>query len=120
MRPIPKKMKEELAKDPFMKLCIHNNEECSGRIEWEHAWTYAGKQINEIWAIVPVCYMHHRGGKLDKDYNRYVSLLRASEEDLKKYPRKNWKQIKNKLKNKNYDTPILLRKNRKRKIKNRR
>ena len=82
-----------------MKICIHNNCDCQGRVEWEHVWLYAGKQIQEEWAIIPCCYMHHRGGKLDKDFNRYQSLLKAIKifGDLEyicnKYPKKDWKQI---------------------------
>ncbi len=98
MRPIPKKLREEIARDPFMKTCIRRNEECSGRIEWEHAFTYAGKQINEAWAIVPVCVYHHRGLGLDKEYNQYRAIIRADIEDLcKRMPNKDWRQIKNYL-----------------------
>lgn len=81
-----------------MLVCVHNNCDCEGRVEWEHSWLYAGKRINEKWAIIPCCYMHHRGGLLDKDYNRYCSLKKAFKlygdlrELFKKYPKKNWIQ----------------------------
>jgi len=97
MRPIPKKLRERLSRDPFMKVCIYNNADCSGRIEWEHAFIYSGRQINEWWAILPCCYAHHRGGFMDKDYNRYKGLSRASDEDLSKYPKADFKQMKNYL-----------------------
>lgn len=92
MRPIPLSMRKKIAEDPFMKHCIYPN--CIGYPEWEHAWIYRGKQINEPWAIVPVCMFHHRGIGLDKDFNRYHSIVRASEEDFKKYPRTDWQQLK--------------------------
>ena len=75
-----------------MKFCIHMG--CMAKPEWEHAWIYAGKQINEAWAIVPVCYHHHRGDGLDKEFNQYMALCRADLDDLcKRMPRRDWKQI---------------------------
>ena len=101
MRPIPKKLHEQIAKDSFMKTCIHENEECRGRVEWEHAFTYRGRQINEAWAIVPVCTYHHRGPGLNKEYNQYRTIIRADIDDLcKRMPNKDWRQIKKYLSNK--------------------
>lgn len=56
--PIPKAMREELSEDPFMKTCVLAGE-CGGRIEWHHAFNYAGKRQNELWAILPLCHKHH-------------------------------------------------------------
>ena len=92
MRPIPPKLREEMANDPYYKVCARKNYECSGRITWEHAWIYAGKQINEYWAIIPLCWYHHLGEGLDKKENRRISLRRASHDDLLKYARKDWEQ----------------------------
>ena len=75
-----------------MKICIYYNYQCSGRVEWEHCWIYGGKQINEVWAIIGVCWYHHRGPGLDKEYNQYMSLKLATPEDLAKYPRIDWQQ----------------------------
>lgn len=107
--PIPLKLRNEMASNGTMARCVHHNSECSGRVEWEHVWVYSGKQIQAEWAIIPCCYMHHRGGKLDKDFNRYCSLLKAIEiygsldYICQKYPRKDWKQYWNYLKNKYED-----------------
>lgn len=68
-----------LARDPFMKRCIHDNEECDGRVEFEHALIYAGKQVVEWWSIVPVCTYHHRGKGLVKDFNQAVAFARAKQ-----------------------------------------
>lgn len=65
-----------LARDPFMKRCIHDNEECDGRVEFEHALIYAGKQVVEWWSIIPVCTYHHRGKGLVKDFNQAVAFGR--------------------------------------------
>ena len=93
MRPIPLKMRKQIAEDSFMENCIYDNKDCAGRVEWEHAMTYKG-QINEPWAIIPCCTYHHRGAGLDKDYNRYRALIRATDEDLEKFPRTDFKQLK--------------------------
>jgi hypothetical protein len=52
--------------------------------------TYAGRQVQEKWAIVPLCWHHHLGPGLDKKANRLIALARATEEDLAKYPRADW------------------------------
>lgn len=103
MRLIPLAMREELAALRRMKECTVKNlgfGECTKKLEWDHVWQYAGRQINEPWAILAVCSGHH----YDKPGNRLLNeaIMRASlrlttEEDLAKYPRKNWAQIKRSL-----------------------
>lgn len=98
MQPIPLKLRKQIADSGLMDICIHNNCDCQGRVEWEHSWTYGKHQIQEEWSIVPVCTYHHRGNGLDKDFNRYKSLLKAIELEgsliplIRKYPKKNWQQ----------------------------
>ena len=64
---------------------------CSGRITWEHALIYAGKQIDEPWAIVLLCERHHGvntyqdRGDLQKEKNVWVALNQATEQELKQY-----------------------------------
>jgi hypothetical protein len=103
MRPIPEKLKKQIASDPRMKFCIHQTALCRGKVEWEHAFVYAGKQINEWWAIIGVCVYHHRGQGLDKGFNKYMALKRLNgdfSELEQKYSRENWQQIWNYLSNK--------------------
>ena len=57
---IPPAIREQLAEDPYMKSCILEGEECLGRIEWNHAFTYGGKRQNELWSLLPMCNFHHR------------------------------------------------------------
>jgi hypothetical protein len=111
-KPIPKKMREDIARDRFMSRCIYKNDnapnhDCQGRIEWEHSHLFAGKRINEPWAIVPCCTNHNRGNAMDKEYNRYIALVRATIllpdglEDLKRrYPTRDWDQQFKYLRNK--------------------
>ena len=105
MRPIPKQLREDIARDPFMAFCIYEAKgegiDCEGRVEWEHVFTYSGKQINEAWSILPVCTYHHRGAGLNKEYHQYIALKRADIDDLeKRMPRKDWRQIYKYLKGK--------------------
>ena len=89
-----------------MRKEIFNDHVCLGRITLEHAFIYAGKQINEKWAIMSLCAWGHDvdqfqdGGNLDKEKNQYCCIIRATEEDLKKYPRTDWEQLKKYLFNK--------------------
>lgn len=90
-------MREEMAADPYYKICARKGNDCSGRITWEHAFKYAGGQVQEKWSIIPLCWHHHLGKGLNKRFNEYIALLRATKEDLEKYPRENWEQKKKHL-----------------------
>jgi hypothetical protein len=113
MRPIPPALKKLIESDPAMRICIYHNADCRdefgrrpARAEWEHAFIYAGKQINEWWAIIGVCWYHHRGPGLDKGFNQYKCLERMSESDLdeaeRKYPGTKWRSIRERLRKKYY------------------
>lgn len=58
--PIPKEIREQLSQDPFMSTCIVSHE-CDGRVHFDHAFKYAGKRVNEIWSILPLCRKHNMG-----------------------------------------------------------
>jgi len=100
MQPIQKKMKEQIAKDHFMLKCVWTGE--TTNITWEHCWIYAGKQINETWAIVPLAKRFNTSHppQIVKEYCRWISLMRATKKDLAKYPKKDWDQEKKYLDNK--------------------
>jgi hypothetical protein len=103
MRPLTPKLKREIDADPYFKTCARKGEGyCDGRITIEHAFIYQGRQINELWALVPLCWHHHLGSGLDKKKNQWISLKRATIADLKKYPNYNWLQQIQYL-NKQYD-----------------
>ena len=93
MRAIPAWMREQMAADPYYEKCARWHEGvCSGRITWEHVFIYAGQQVNEVWAILPLCWHHHLGKGLNKKINERIAVARATPEELAKYPRRNWKQ----------------------------
>lgn len=94
MRPIPQKLRKQLAEDEFMKRCVWTG--AAQEISWEHCWIYGGRQINEWWAIVPL-RRDLNTSSMDpeiKEYCRWISLMRAKPEDFRKYPKKDWTQIK--------------------------
>lgn len=97
---MPQKLRDDLACDANYRGCCAKDKNCSGRITWEHALYYAGKQIQEKWAIIPLCWYHHLGEGLVKDFNEWVALNRLFrnnewlKEAKKKYPKaiSSWKQ----------------------------
>lgn len=90
MSRIPFKILIKILADPFYKNCARQGEDCSGRITFEHAILYAGKQVQEVWAIIPLCWYHHLGEGLNKRWNIDFAMSRATEEDKQKYPRLKW------------------------------
>lgn len=91
MNNIPQKLRKELANDPFYKLCARRGlfgHVCGGKITWEHAMYYAGKQLQARWAIIPLCAKAHSvneyqdGGDMDKHLNEWIALSRATDDDL--------------------------------------
>ena len=93
-------MRHTLERMPRMKQCelyLWDFGPCSGRIEWHHTEIYRGQQINELWAILGVCSNHHAMVKTDKKVREALerrSLEIATDEELEKYPKKDWKQLK--------------------------
>lgn len=92
MNKIPPKLRQEMADDPYYKRCaradIFNDHICrpdplSGKmIEWEHTLTFKGSQLQKKWAIIPICWLVHRGGMMVKEINVMIALNRATETEL--------------------------------------
>lgn len=93
---IPDDHKEIINTHPYFKKCFRWMEgNCDGRVTIDHALTYAGKRINELFAYVPVCEYHHGllgPGGLNKRMNEQEALRRATKEDLAKYPKATWRK----------------------------
>jgi len=90
MRVISPKVRQILDNEP--QVCgLRHFGGCGGRITREHALIYAGKQIDEAWAIVLICARHHSvdqyqdNGLLDKEKNIWIALNKATDEELIKY-----------------------------------
>lgn len=95
MNNMPLKLRRELEADPFYKTCARNealhDHICQGDpirgsrgrvIEWEHALYFAGKQVQQKFAIVPACWFVHRGPGMKKQVMEWIALNRATDEEL--------------------------------------
>lgn len=92
---IPQKTKDELKIDPRMKRCAVCG--TTVQIEWHHALIYAGRQIQEAFAIHGLCMRQHRdtNGSLDpysRDFCEFLSIQKGLEVLKAKYPKSNWAQ----------------------------
>lgn len=112
MRKISPRVRDKLLEEPDV-CALRFFGGCAGRITWEHALIYAGKQIDEPWAIIKICARHHSVdqyqdcGLLDKEKNVWVSLNRATTEELQAYSKViNYGYEKKRL-NKKYGIPVL-------------
>jgi 5-methylcytosine-specific restriction endonuclease McrA len=90
-----KKMHERLSNLPRMFNC----ENCGSKqsIERNHAIIYAGKRLNEEYALRALCTSCHRGenGTINRraDLINKINAIQEGLEHLKvNYPKRNWKQ----------------------------
>lgn len=90
MRKISLKNRKAIAADPFYRVCARASEgTCrSKHITIDHAIIVAGRQIDELWALIPLCTWHHSvnefqdSGDLDKEKNLHIALSRATNEEI--------------------------------------
>jgi hypothetical protein len=89
VRKVSQRVKDIVLSRP--QICARNAEnDCQGRLTWEHAIIHAGRQLDEAWAIIILCEYHHAvnnfqdRGDLKKELNVYYALNQATDEELKK------------------------------------
>lgn len=107
MRAIPAKLRKQIDSDPYYKKCARADEgNCSGRITIEHAIIHAGRQLNELWALLPICAYHHAvdqyqdGGDLNKEKHLWLALNRATDSELEAISKAiNYKRERERLNN---------------------
>ncbi len=97
MRAISPRVKKIIDSDKYYRTCARwEDGACTYQITMGHTLIYEGKQIDEAWAIIPLCTYHHAvnecqdGKGLDKNKNVWIALNRATDEELLKYPRANF------------------------------
>lgn len=90
MRTISKKNRALIATDPFYKQCARHAEGgCQGRITIDHSIIFAGRQLDEMWSLLPICAYHHAvdrfqdGGDLNKEVHRWIAINRATDDELR-------------------------------------
>lgn len=92
MNNTPQKLRNKWATEDLLgmkRICMRSDERnCSGRLTKEHAMIYAGKQVQEEWAILDICEYHHGvnnfqdRGNLNKEKHVWIALNRATDERL--------------------------------------
>ena len=96
VRPLSKEARAVVFSDPFYKTCsrqrVFKDHVCDGRITIEHAIEYAGKRIDDVWALIPLCEWAHTGEGMDKRKNIQIAMARATVKDRLNYSRLNWKR----------------------------
>lgn len=91
MKDIPILLRDELDADPAYSSCARRHAgNCAGDISRFHAMLYEGKPIQEKWAIVPLCEYHGFGDGADGGWNISYAMNRATDFDMKKYPKIRW------------------------------
>mgnify|MGYP001612174525 CR=1 FL=1 len=93
MNNVPQKIKKQWQLEDMegiKRVCMRANEgNCQGRLTKEHALYYAGKQLQEEWAILDICEFHHGvnnfqdNGNLQKEKHTWIALNRAPEGRLR-------------------------------------
>lgn len=82
-KPFTKADKERIGGDPFMELCcICEPETQKSRTEWHHAFLFKGSQVNNDWAVVPLCYKHHHEDPAALEAAELIALNRATTSEL--------------------------------------
>jgi hypothetical protein len=106
MNNIPAKLKKEMAADPFYeRCCITGSMAKNCKVEWHHALIFAGKQVQEKFAILPLRADIHASIVKYKKECDWIMLNRATDEQLEKYSRaRDLKRERDRL-NKIYGTP---------------
>lgn len=86
MNCIPKKLRAQLANDPFYRRCCITGEAAKpwDRVQWHHNMTFAGRQVQARFAILPVLESVHRKAnkKSVREKLDWIMLNRMSTEDL--------------------------------------
>ena len=97
MRKIPLKLREEMENDPYYKKCCVTGTS-SGKIDWHHNMTYAGRQVNAKFCILPLSKSVHDDIVKHKERCDWIMLNRATDEELRFYSKAiDYKRLKEKL-----------------------
>ena len=77
-----------MAADPFyQRCCITGAFAKNTKVEWHHAFQFAGKQVQEKWCILPLAERVHSEIVHYKEECDWIMLNRADEATLRKYSR---------------------------------
>jgi hypothetical protein len=99
MNQIPKKLRDEMEADPFYtKCCITGVPAGIAKIDWHHNLIFAGKQVQEKFAILPLTKEVHDNIVKYKERCNWIMVNKMSEAELDKYSKVfNWRREKERL-----------------------
>lgn len=108
MRPLTAKAKKAIETDPFYRTCaLSEHGGCAGRITIEHAIIYAGRQLDELWSLIPLCARHHNVdqyqdlGTYNRELSEWVATQRATKQELQAISKAiNWEHRRDYLEHK--------------------
>lgn len=101
MRPISAKNRKLIEEDDFFKTSFLSGKKAtpSDRIVIHHCFVYAGRQIDDIWNLIPLLNSEHdynfdksvHSDHVIKKYVEYLTLARADMDEIqKKYYKRDW------------------------------
>ena len=86
MNKIPNKLRDEMAEDPlYQRCCVTGFTKRDTKIEWHHNLIFAGRQVQEKFAILPLAKHVHDQIELYRDQCDLIMLVRATPEELARY-----------------------------------
>ena len=86
MNNIPKKLKEEMATDPFYaRCCITGALAKDTKVDWHHNLIFAGRQVQEKWCILPLAKHVHDYIVKYKEQCDWIMLNRADDDTLRRF-----------------------------------
>lgn len=59
MRRLSDETRKRIDTDLFYRRCCLYDKTCSGPLQQHHNLIYAGRQVDDFWAILPLCQSHH-------------------------------------------------------------
>lgn len=86
MRKIPINIRKQIDQSPFYHRCVLcGKTREQEKIEVHHNLIYAGRQVNDLWTLLPLCKTHHDDIVHCKERCNWVMCNRASISELIKY-----------------------------------
>jgi hypothetical protein len=98
-KPIPPKLREEMANDKFYeKCCITGLSKNAVKIEWHHNLMFGGQRVNAKFCILPLADFVHDKITKYKEKCDWIMWNRASEQEIEKFSKAiDYKRVRDNL-----------------------
>lgn len=101
MRPIPKKLLQEMLDDPFYSKCCISGR-INEKIDLHHNLIFGGRQVNEKFCILPLAKSVHDRITEHKEMCDWIMWNRATPAEIKKYSKAIDYSLRKEVLNKKY------------------